>query len=159
MLCTGTQSSGGQAVRMSANASSLNASRMAASPFVTLRLPSNSASTSGGNRATIASNQRSAVNATRRHDCASSYAPAQDDCASSYAHAFAQAPCEHEFVLTIIGHLFCLVDTRRRALGDRCTLARLCALPLQLLPPQPEFDFERFGAIGNGRARCAERGK
>jgi hypothetical protein len=128
---------------------------MAASPFVTLRLPSNSASTSGGNRATIASNQRSAVNATRRHDCASSYAPAQDDCASSYAHALAQAPCEHEFVLTIIGHLFCLVNTR----WPDCALARLCALPLQLLPPQPEFDVERFGAIGNGRARCAERGK
>ena len=52
---------------MFANAGLLNPSTIAASPFVTIRLPPNGASTSGGNWAIISSNQSSAVNATRRH--------------------------------------------------------------------------------------------
>jgi hypothetical protein len=146
MLCTGTQSSGGQAVRVSVYASILNASTTFCSPNATRRLPANSSSPFGGSWAIIPSNQRSAVIETRRHDGA-----------SNYAHA--QAPCEQEFVLTIIGDLFCLVNTRRLARGDRCALARLCAPPLQLLPTQLEFAGERFGVIGNGGARRAERDK
>jgi hypothetical protein len=34
-----------------------------------------------------------------------------------------------------------------------------CLVPLQLLLPQLEFAGERFGAIGNRGARCAERDK
>jgi len=74
MLCTGTQSSGGQAVRLSVYASIMNASTTFCSPNATLRLPANSASTCGGSWAIIASNQRAAVIETRRHDCASNYA-------------------------------------------------------------------------------------
>lgn len=74
MLCTGTQSSGGQAVRMSVYASIMNASTTFCSPNATLRLPANSASTCGGSWAIIASNQRAAVIETRRHDGASNYA-------------------------------------------------------------------------------------
>jgi len=56
MLCTGTQSSGGQAVRLSVYASIMNASTTFCSPNATLRLPANSASTCGGSWAIIASN-------------------------------------------------------------------------------------------------------
>ena len=137
MLCTGTQSSGGQAVRMFVYERFVNVSTTSCSHNSTRRLPANSTSTCGGSWAIISSNQRSAVIETRRHDCA-----------SNYAHA--QAPCEQEFVLTIIGDLFCLVNTRRRARVDRCTPARLCAPPLQLLPPQLEFDGERFESSAMG---------
>ena len=95
MLCTGTQSSGGQAVRLSVYASIMNASTTFCSPNATLRLPANSASTCGfSSWAIIASNQRAAV-----------------------------------------------IETR------------------QLLRPRLEFDGERFGVIGNGGARRAERDK
>jgi len=145
MLCTGTQSSGGQAVRMSVYASIMNASTTFCSPNATLRLPANSASTCGGSWAIIASNH--VLQSLKRAVM------------TARVTTHIQAPREQEFVLTIIGDPFCLANTRRLARDNRCALARLCTPPLQLLRPRLEFDGERFGVIGNGGARRAERDK
>jgi len=145
MLCTGTQSSGGQAVRMSVYASIMNASTTFCSPNATLRLPANSASTCGGSWAIIASNH--VLQSLKRAVM------------TARVTTHIQTPREQEFVLTIIGDPFCLANTRRFARDNRCALARLCAPPLQLLRPRLEFDGERFGVIGNGGGRRAERDK
>ena len=147
MLCTGTQSSGGQAVRLSVYASIMNASTTFCSPNATLRIDS--------------------LQTPRPHAAAAGRSSPPTNVLQSLKRAVMtarvtthiQAPREQEFVLTIIGDPFCLANTRRLARDNRCALARLCAPPLQLLRPRLEFDGERFGVIGNGGARRAERDK